>query len=103
MSNVDPAIKAAIPTLIAAVADLKAAINTIVTGDPAQVGLRIGPAVGIFTNQLVLLVPGLEVAELGAVGADANAKLDGVTAKLQAYLTPAPASAASTGSTAAAT
>lgn len=84
MSTVNPLLKAAAPTLITAIGDLKAAINTIVTGDPATVGMRIGPAVGIFVNQLALLVPVLEVAELGAVGTDASSKLDAIVAKLQA-------------------
>jgi hypothetical protein len=84
MSTVNPILKAAAPTLIAAIGDLKAAINTIVTGDPAMIAARVGPAVGIFVNQLALLLPGLEVSELGAVGTDVNAKLDNIVAKLQA-------------------
>lgn len=94
MSNTNPVLKAAAPTLIAAIGDLKAAINTIVTGDPVMVGARIGPAVGIFVNQLALLLPSLEVAELGAVGVDANAKLDGIVTKLQALNAPAEVAAA---------
>ena len=54
---------AAAPTLIQALTYVKAAITTIMTGDPAQIGLRVAPAIAILDNQLVLLLPALATAE----------------------------------------
>lgn len=84
MSTPNPVLVAAAPTLITAIGDLQAAINTILTGDPAQIGLRVGPAVAILVGQLELLLPGLEIAELSVVGTEANAKLGALVTKLQA-------------------
>jgi hypothetical protein len=96
MSSPNPILKAAAPTLILAIQDFKAAINTILTGDPMQIPLRAGPAAAILVGQLQLLLPGLAVAETGAVQADVNAKLDGIVSQLQALNAPAttPAAAA---------
>ena len=77
-----PALVAASPYLKQAIADLKACVNTILTGDPAQIGLRVGPAVSIFVNQLVLLEPGVLTAEVGVVQTDINNGLDSLSAKL---------------------
>jgi len=90
MSTVNPILKAAAPTLIAAIQEFKAAINTILTGDPMQIPMRAGPASAILVGQLQLLLPGLAVAENGAVQLDVNAKLDGLVSQLQA-LNAAPA------------
>ena len=77
-----PALVAASPYLKQAIADLKACVNTILTGDPAQIGLRVGPAVSIFVNQLVLLERGVLTAEVGVVQTDINNGLDSLSAKL---------------------
>jgi hypothetical protein len=87
MSTPNPILKAAAPTLITAIADVKACLNTILTGDPLQIGLRAGPAAAILVSQLELLLPGLASAESGAVLTDVNTRLDGLTAKLQAVAT----------------
>lgn len=84
MSTPNPLLKAAAPTLITALQEFKVAINTILTGDPAQIGLRAGPAAAILVGQLQLLVPGLLVAETGVVQADVNTKIDGLVSQLQA-------------------
>lgn len=89
MSSTNPVLKAAAPTLIAAILQVKAAANTILTGDPAQIPLRAGPAFAILVAQLELLLPGLEVAEVGVVNTDINSKLDGLITKLQALNAPA--------------
>lgn len=81
-STPSPALVAASPYLKQAIASVKTAVNTILTGDPAQIGLRVGPAVAILINQLVLLEPGILVAEEGVVQNDINAKLDALSAKL---------------------
>lgn len=82
MSTPSPALVAASPYLKQAIADIKACLNTILTGDPSQIGLRAGPAAGILVNQLVLLEPGVLTAEVGVVQQDINAKLDALSAKL---------------------
>jgi hypothetical protein len=83
MSNPNPMLAAAAPTLITAVQELKTCINTILTGDPMQIPLRAGPAATILVAQLQLLIPGLAVAETGVVQTDVNSKLDGLITKLQ--------------------
>lgn len=88
MSNPNPALVAAAPTLIQALGYVKAAVTTILTGDPAQIGLRVGPAVAILDNQLLLLLPQLANAEQGVVLTQATTGIDGLITKLQA-LTPA--------------
>ena len=92
MSTPSPVLVAAAPTLIQAVQLLQTAINTILTGDPAQIPLRAGPAVGILVNQLELLLPGLATSEVGVVQTDINSKLGGLITKLQG-LTPGAATA----------
>jgi hypothetical protein len=82
MSTPNPALVAASPILKSMLADLKIAINTTLTGDPAQIGLRAGPAFAIFLNQLALMAPGLLGAETGVVEQDLNAKIDAIVAKL---------------------
>ncbi len=76
------ALVAASPFLKTALTNLKAAVNTTLTGDPAQIALRAGPAFGIFLNQLLLLEPSLVAAEAGAVNQDIGARIDGLIAKL---------------------
>lgn len=83
MSTPNPVLVAAAPTLIQAVQLLQTAINTILTGDPTQIPLRAGPAVGILVNQLELLLPGLATSEVGVVQTDINTKLGGLITKLQ--------------------
>jgi hypothetical protein len=96
MSTPNPILKAAAPTLIAAIGDLQTLISTIVTGDPAMIVARMDGAVDIFIGQLKLLLPGLATAELAAVGSDANTKLGAIATKLAALNAPAsPAPAAS--------
>jgi hypothetical protein len=90
MSNTpNPILVAAAPTLIQAVGLLKTAINTILTGDPAQIALRAGPAAAIFVAQVELLLPQLAASEVGAVNTDINTKLDGLVTKLQGLTPPA--------------
>ena len=84
MSTPNPILVAAAPTLIQAIAYLKTCINTILTGDPAQIPLRAAPAAAILVSELQLLLPGLAVAETGVVTAEVNTKLDALTAQLQA-------------------
>lgn len=77
-----PALIAASPFLKQALTNLKAAVNTTLTGDPLQVGLRAGPAFAIFLNQLALLEPSLAAAEEGVVNQSIGAQIDGLIAKL---------------------
>ncbi len=87
MSNANPVLVAAAPTLIQALTYVKAAITTIMTGDPAQIGLRVAPAIAILDNQLVLLLPALATAEEAVGLQQATAGLDGLITKLQAIQT----------------
>lgn len=83
MSTPDPALAAASPILKQVLTDLKAAVNTTLAGGPAaEIGLRAGPAFGIFLNQIALLAPSLLSAEAGAVNTDIGSKIDAVIAKL---------------------
>ena len=82
MSTPSPALVAASPYLKQAIADIKTAINTIFTGDPALIAARVTPALGILVNQLVLLEPGVLNAEQGVLATDINTKLDALAAKL---------------------
>jgi hypothetical protein len=88
VSTPNPILVAAAPTLITALQELQTAINTILTGDTLQIPLRVGPAIGILTGQLQLLLPGLAVAETGLIQADVNAKLGGLITKLQGLAAP---------------
>jgi hypothetical protein len=91
MSTPSPILVAAAPTLITALKELQTAINTILTGDPLQIPLRVGPAVAILTGELQLLLPELAIAETGVVQADVNTKIGGLITKLQGLNTPATA------------
>lgn len=77
-----PALIAASPFLKSALTNLKTAVNTTLTGDPMQIGLRAGPAFTIFLSQLALLEPSLAAAEEGVVNQDIGSKIDGLIAKL---------------------
>jgi hypothetical protein len=83
-SPASPAFAAASPILKVVLTNLKAAINTTLTGDPAQIGLRAGPAFAILLNQVALLAPSLATAEVGVVQQDINSKIDSLIAKLPA-------------------
>lgn len=82
MSTPNPALVAASPFLKTVLSNLKTAINTTLTGDPAQIGLRAGPAFTIFLNQVMLAEPSLVAAEAGVVNTDLDSKIDGLIAKL---------------------
>jgi hypothetical protein len=86
MSTPNPVLVAAAPTLITALQDLQTAVNTILTGDPVQAPARVGPAIQILLGQLALLLPGLGIAELGAVNLEVNTKIGGLVTQLQAII-----------------
>jgi Transglycosylase SLT domain len=101
MSNENPVLLAAAPTLVEGIGLLQTALNTILTGDPAQIALRAGPAAAIFIGQVELLLPQLASAEVGAVNTEAQAKLSALATKLEALATPAATAATPEVSTAA--
>ena len=82
MSTPSPILVAASPYLKQAIGSLQACVSTILTGDPAQIGLRAGPAVAIFVNQVILLEPGILGAEEGVAATTINAQLAALSAKL---------------------
>src|SRR6185437_2447345 len=71
-----PALVAASPYLKQAIDDIIAAVTTITTGEAALAPARVGPALGILVNQLVLLEPGVLAAEQGVVQTDVIADLN---------------------------
>jgi hypothetical protein len=89
-STPSPILLAAAPVLIQGLTDLKQAITTILTGDPAQIGLRVAPAVAILEGQLTLLLPEIASAEEPVLAAQATGGIDSLITKLQA-LSSAPA------------
>lgn len=82
MPTPSPALVAASPYLKQAIADIIACVNTILTGDPAQVGLRAGPAFAILVNQILLLEPGALTAEEGVAATTITSQLTALSAKL---------------------
>lgn len=88
MSTPNPALQAAAPVLIQGLASLKQAVTTILTGDPAQLPLRIAPAIAIMDGQLTLLAPSLLGAEQAVLASDATKGIDGIIARLQALNAP---------------
>lgn len=87
--STSPALVAAAPVIISALTNLKAAVTTILTGDPAQLPLRVGPAIAILDNQLILLLPELATAEEGVAAAAATSGIDSLITKLTALTAPA--------------
>lgn len=84
MSTPNPVLTAAAPTLIQALTLLQTCVNTILTGDPAQIALRAGPASLVLVGQLQLLLPQLATAEVGGVQTEIDAKLTGLITQLKA-------------------
>jgi hypothetical protein len=80
----NPVLVAAAPVLIQGLTDLKQAITTILTGDPAQIGLRVAPAVAILDGQLTLLLPELASDEEPVLASAATSGIDSLITKLQA-------------------
>lgn len=89
MSTPNPLAAAAAPTLIQALTYLEQAITTILTGDPAQIGLRVAPAVAILDGQVTLLFPQLASAGEAVGLAQATSGITNLIAKLKA-MTPTP-------------
>lgn len=82
MSTPSPALVAASPYLKQAITDIIACVNTTLTGDPAQIGLRAGPAFAILVNQILLLEPGALAAEEGVAATTITGQLTALSAKL---------------------
>jgi hypothetical protein len=90
MSISKAALQAAAPILIEALTDVKEAVTTILTGDPALIGARVQPAIAILDAKLVLLAPELLSAEEVVVAGAATAGIQSLIAKLQALSPPTP-------------
>lgn len=76
------ALVAASPFLKQALTDVKQCVNTILTGDPMQAGLRAGPAAQILLAKLTLLEPAFLGAEEGALNTTIGSQIDELIAKL---------------------
>jgi hypothetical protein len=85
MSTPNPIEVAAIPTAIAALQAVKQ-FSVNMGADPAQWALKYPGASTSLLGQLELLLPGLAVAEGGAVQTAVNTKLDGWITDLQGKL-----------------
>jgi hypothetical protein len=93
MTTPNPALVAAAPVLEAVIDEMTTFINTVLTGDPLQIPLRLSGATDIFVGQVKLQFPQLVSAEVGVVQTEITGALGGLKSKLQA-LTVAAASAA---------
>lgn len=88
MSTPNPALVAAAPSLIAAIQAIQQFENDI-GPDPTKWVLTVEPAKLKLLGNLGLLVPGLEGAEVSALGTIINTTTSGWIAKLQALTKPA--------------
>ena len=93
MTTPNPALVAAAPVLEAVIDEMTTFINTVLTGDPLQIPLRLSGATDIFIGQVKLQFPELVSAEVGVVQTEITGALGGLKSKLQA-LTVAAAPAA---------
>jgi hypothetical protein len=84
---------AAAPVLEAVIDEMTAFINTVLTGDPLQIPLRLSGATDIFIGQVKLQFPELVSAEVGVVQTEITGGLASLKTKLQA-LTTTPLAAA---------
>ena len=83
MSTPNPVLSAAAPSLISAVQAIQQFVTTI-GPDPAQWPLKVLPAQTVLVGQLGLLLPQVEVAEVGAGFTAANVLMNSWIAKLKA-------------------
>lgn len=90
MSNPNPALVAAAPVLLNVLSELQTFFTTVLTGDPALIPERFDGASKVLLGSIELQLPGLAVAELGAVQTNINTKLASWKTSLTA-LTTAPA------------
>jgi len=89
MTTPNPGLVAAAPYLSSAIDELTAFVNTVLTGDPMQIPVRLDAAAKIFAGQVELLAAPLLTAEVGVVQTDITTALAGLKAKLQASVAPA--------------
>ena len=88
MTTPNPALVAASPVLVSALTNVQQFLTTVLTGDPMQIPLRVGPAFLVLSGQLQLLAPELLTAEESVVLSQANSGLEGLIAKLKAIQPP---------------
>jgi hypothetical protein len=93
----NPALVAAAPYILTALTDIETCATTILTGDPAQIGLRADGAFKILLGQLELLLPPLAVSEISVVNQDITTGIDSLKTRLQGLVTPATGAAVKPG------
>jgi len=93
MTTPNPALVAAAPVLEAVIDEMTTFINTVLTGDPMQIPLRLSGATDIFIGQVKLQFPELVSAEVGVVQTEITGGLAGLKAKLQGLTNPTTAAA----------
>jgi len=79
----DQVVTAAVPTAINVLTALKTFFANLGT-DPAVMPAKLPGAAGVLLGTVELAVAGLVPAEVGAVQADINSRIDATIAKLQA-------------------
>lgn len=89
MNTPNPALVAAAPVLEAVIDEMIAFVNTVLTGDPVQIPLRLSGATDIFIGQVKLQFPQLVTAEVGVVQSEITGGLAGLKSKLQGLAKPA--------------
>ncbi|HZO21034.1 MAG TPA: hypothetical protein VFB37_00935 [Steroidobacteraceae bacterium] len=88
MSTPNEAVVAAAPILVNVINELQSFVNTVLTGDPAQIALRFDGAAKVLIGQIELQLPVLATSEIGVVNSDINAKLASWKNSLNALSAP---------------
>lgn len=85
------ALVAAAPVLEVVIDEMTTFVNTVLTGDPLQIPLRLAGAADVFIGQVKLQFPELVSAEVGVVQTEITGGLASLKSKLQGLVTPVTA------------
>jgi hypothetical protein len=88
MSNPNPVLVAAVPSLLAVIAAIETLVANVGT-DPAQFAIKWPGALNVFLGTVEMQLPALASSEIGAVQSVANAKLAAWATSLKALQTQA--------------
>jgi hypothetical protein len=84
MTTPNPALVAAAPVLETVIDEMTTFINTVLTGDPLEIPLRLSGATDVFIGNIKLQFPTLVSAEVGVVQTEITGGLASLKSKLQA-------------------
>jgi hypothetical protein len=93
MNAPNQALVAAAPIILSVLDELATFVNTVLTGDPAQILIRVDGAAKVLVGNIELQLPGLATSEIGVVKTDITGGLASLKAKVQNLLTTVPAAA----------